>query len=162
MIGIIADTHDNMEAISKAVDFFNSRKVSLVLHAGDLISPFTAREFKRLNSKLIAVFGNNEGEKEGLRKKFSELGVELRDFYEIEHKDKRIFLYHGTYEEIVSMAVKSGEYDIVMRGHTHEAKIEKIGSTLVINPGEACGYLTGRRTIALLDLAKMQVEIHEI
>jgi predicted phosphodiesterase len=41
LIGIISDTHDDMSIIRKAVDLFNEREVGYVLHAGDLISPFT-------------------------------------------------------------------------------------------------------------------------
>jgi len=162
MIGIIADTHDNMSAIREAVEFFNSQDVEMVVHAGDLISPFTAREFKKLNSGLIAVFGNNEGEREGLKKKFSEIGTELKDLHEFEHSGRRIFLYHGTYEEIVSIAARSGLYDVVVRGHTHKAGIERNENCLIINPGECCGYLSGKRTVALLNLEKMEAEIHEI
>ena len=36
---------------------------------------------------------------------------------------------------------------------------EKVKKTLVINPGEACGYLTGKSTIAIIDLEKMEAEI---
>ena len=58
--------------------------------------------------------------------------------------------------------VESKRYDIVVRGHTHKPEIKKVGKTLVINPGEACGYLSGKRTIALLDLEKSKGEIFEI
>ena len=58
MIGIISDSHDNINAIRKAVELFNGKKVKAVLHAGDLVSPFTARAFKELESKLYFVFGN--------------------------------------------------------------------------------------------------------
>ena len=48
LIGVIADTHDNMDKLKKAVDLFNERAVELVLHAGDYIAPFTSRELRRL------------------------------------------------------------------------------------------------------------------
>ncbi|HNR26026.1 MAG TPA: metallophosphoesterase family protein, partial [Methanobacteriaceae archaeon] len=48
LIGIMSDSHDHIEAIRMVVNFFNQKKVDLVLHAGDLISPFTASEFKQL------------------------------------------------------------------------------------------------------------------
>jgi predicted phosphodiesterase len=35
----------------------------------------------------------------------------------------------------------------------------KNGKTLVINPGEVCGYLTGNATMALLDTAKREAKI---
>ena len=45
---------------------------------------------------------------------------------------------------------------------THTIKgIERKGKTLAINPGELCGYLTGKSTIAILDTVKNQAEIVE-
>ena len=66
IIGIMADSHDNLESIEKAVKVFNQEPVDLVVHAGDLISPFTAEIFKKLDSQFLAVFGNNDGERHGL------------------------------------------------------------------------------------------------
>ncbi|MCK4491079.1 MAG: metallophosphoesterase family protein, partial [Candidatus Altiarchaeales archaeon] len=59
MIGLMSDSHHHMDAIRGAVEFFNSRGVDLVLHAGDLISPFTAGEFGKLGCRFVAVYGNN-------------------------------------------------------------------------------------------------------
>jgi len=36
------------------------------------------------------------------------------------------------------------------------------GKTLLVNPGEVCGYLSGRKTVALLDLEEMNAEIVEL
>jgi len=33
---------------------------------------------------------------------------------------------------------------------------------LVVNPGEVCGYLTGKATVGLLDTAKHEARIMEI
>ena len=60
IIGVMADSHDNLESIEKAVKVFNQEQVDLVLHAGDLISPFTAQIFQNLESQFLAVFGNND------------------------------------------------------------------------------------------------------
>jgi predicted phosphodiesterase len=50
----------------------------------------------------------------------------------------------------------------VVSGHTH-IPVNKIrGKTLVICPGEVCGYLSGKATIALLDTAKHEAQIVEI
>ncbi|HDZ14270.1 MAG TPA: YfcE family phosphodiesterase, partial [Pricia sp.] len=34
-IGIVADSHDNVPAIKKAVEYFNKSNISFVIHAGD-------------------------------------------------------------------------------------------------------------------------------
>jgi putative phosphoesterase len=48
---------------------------------------------------------------------------------------------------------------VVVHGHTHETRVCREGNTLVINPGEVCGYLSGRPTIALLDTDAMDVRV---
>ncbi|MEO0083560.1 MAG: YfcE family phosphodiesterase, partial [candidate division WOR-3 bacterium] len=66
VIGIISDTHDNLPNIKRAVKIFNQRKVSLVIHCGDFVAPFTLLTFKELQCPLTGVFGNCDGEKEYL------------------------------------------------------------------------------------------------
>jgi len=155
----MADTHDRLEAVEKAVEFFNREGVEHVLHAGDLVSPFVAPIFKKLNAKLHYVWGNNEGDREFVRLKFGELGIRpLGDFASLELEGRRIALLHGTHQPIVNSLVKSGLFDIIVRGHTHHAEVIE-EKTLVVNPGEVCGYLSGRQTVAMLDLAKLRAEI---
>jgi hypothetical protein len=162
MIGILSDSHDNMEAIKKAVEFLNSAGVELVIHAGDLIAPFTAREYKKLKAKFVGVFGNNDGERKGLTAKFSELGASLEDIVEMDYKGKRIAVYHGTLGAVTDALIRSGKYDVVITGHSHDAEIREENGTLMINPGEVCGYLTGKKTLCLLDLEEMQARIVEL
>ena len=156
MIGIMSDSHDNLDAIKKAVDFFNDSGVELVIHAGDLISPFTAKEFKNLNCEFKAVFGNNDGEKDGLRDFFKDMCF-LDSLIELDIHKKKIAVNHGTNETIIDALVKSRKYDVVVRGHTHKLEIIE-GETLVINPGETCGYLSGEKTVVLLDPTDLSYE----
>jgi hypothetical protein len=158
-IGIMSDTHDRLDAIEKAIDLFNREKVEHVLHAGDLVSPFVAPKFAKLNAKLYIVWGNNDGDKEFIRVKFGEIGVTpLGNFATLELDGKKIALLHGTHEEIVGALLRSGTFDVVVRGHNHRAEIRE-GKTLLINPGEVCGYLTGRQTVAILNLTGLKAEI---
>ena len=158
-IGLMSDTHDRIDAVERAIDFFNRAGVEHVLHAGDLVSPFVASEFAKLKAKLYYVWGNNEGDREFIRAKFGELGVKpLGNFAALELNGRRIALLHGTHEDIVEALSKSGSFDVVVRGHTHRAEIRE-GKPLLVNPGEVCGYLSGRQTVALLDLAELRAKI---
>lgn len=162
MIGILSDSHDNMDAIKAAVELFNKKKVKTVLHAGDIISPFTAIAFSKLDADMYFVFGNNDGDRLLLKQKFDEIGAQCcGDFGDLEIDGKRIALIHGTYEPPVTALAESGDFDIVVRGHTHHAGVTKINETLLINPGETAGVLTGKRTVALLD-PELGVEMVEI
>ncbi|NPA47635.1 MAG: metallophosphoesterase [Thermococci archaeon] len=155
LIGIMSDTHDNLPAIRQAVDFFNEKGVELVLHAGDYVAPFVGRELERLNARFMGVFGNNDGERAGLRKA---LGVE-GEVIEIEANGVKIAVTHGTNDVIVRALARSNLYDIVVVGHTHRYEIREEGRTILVNPGEVCGYLTGIKSVALLDTVRRDVRI---
>jgi putative phosphoesterase len=162
IIGAMSDTHDRLDAVDKAISFFNSQEVTDVLHAGDLVSPFVVRLFSKLKAKLHFVWGNNEGDHDFATVRFADIGVTpLGDFATMQLGGKKIALLHGIHEEIVDSLVESGCYDLVVRGHNHKAEIIE-GVTLVVNPGEVCGYLTGRQTVALIDLQEMHGQIVDL
>jgi hypothetical protein len=161
LIGVIADTHDNLPLVEKAVKYLNDQKVGLVLHAGDYVAPFVIPKFKQLNCKFIGVFGNNDGDHELLKKRFSETtNCTVHDrFAAVEVEGYRIALLHGEETELLSAIIDSGYFNAVIHGHSHNKSIEKKGKTLAINPGELCGYLTGKSTIAILDTIKQEAKI---
>jgi hypothetical protein len=161
-IGLIADTHDRLDAVEKAVKYLNEQGIEHVLHAGDLVSPFVATKFRDLKAKLHIVWGNNEGDKGHIQTMLGKVGAHLLgNLGVLELGGRRIALLHGTSEAVINAFAESGLYDVIVRGHTHEAKIAE-GRTLIINPGEVCGYLSGRQTLAVLDLIKLKAEIVEL
>jgi len=157
LIGIISDSHDNMDAIKRAVDVFNSRNAMLIFHAGDVVSPFTADVFSKLKGEMILIYGNNDGDKLYLKKKFDGIGTFHNDPYIGEINGKSIAMTHKP-EIVDALSLK---YDIVIYGQTHEIDVRK-EECLIVNPGECCGYLTERRTVAIIDLNKMEAEIIEL
>ncbi len=157
IIGIMADSHDNLESIGKAVKVFNQEKVDLVFHAGDLISPFTAKIFQNLDSQFLAVFGNNDGDRYGLQKAYKNLCY-LEDFKEFDSGNKLMAIIHGTNQSIVEAVSSCGKYEVLVRGHTHKLEIIE-GETLIINPGEACGYLSGNETVVLMDSDDLNYQV---
>ena len=74
-IGIISDTHDNIENIQKAVKEFNNRHVEIVLHAGDFVSPIAVESFAGI--KLVGILGNNDTDIPGLTSAFNKIHGEL-------------------------------------------------------------------------------------
>lgn len=160
LIGIMSDSHENMEAISRAVSFFNQKNVERVLHAGDIISPSTWHEFRHLNCPMDLVFGNNDRQKEYLKDKFRGKGTFYGFRMEKKIEGKLILMVHEPYR--IHSKEASQKYDCIIFGHTHETLIQHKGKTLIINPGETCGWTTGHSTVALLDLTEMSAELCEI
>jgi len=163
-IGAVSDSHDNLTQIDKAVQLLNNKKVGLVLHAGDYTSPFTIAHFKKLNCNFIGVFGNNDGDHPLLIKRFQETNncIIRGQFTQISVENYRIGLLHGDEIELLNTLIDSCYFNAVIHGHSHNSGIEQKGKTLVINPGELCGYLTGKATLALLDTERNSAEIVEL
>lgn len=161
IIGLISDTHDRLPLIERAIERLKEERVILVLHAGDYISPFTAKPFANLDAPIIGVFGNNCAETETLSRVYSEVGADLRGYFaEVKEDGLRIALTHGHIKSEMDKAMGGG-YDVVVMGHSHRASVREENSILVINPGEVCGYLTGNSTVAFLDTEKRFAWISE-
>lgn len=158
-IGIVADTHDNMRQVARAVELFNRQEVDLVLHAGDFVAPFAAGGFDNLKTRLIGVLGNCDGEKLLLRDRLKDRGELHEDYHELELEGKRIALMHRP--KFLEALIASGQYDLIIYGHTHKVDLRE-GPPLVINPGECCGWTTGKSTVAIVDLAIMKADIHQL
>jgi len=157
MIGVLADSHDNMIQIRKAVALFKNAGCDLVLHAGDVVAPFAIRELAALGCPVKAVFGNCDGEKQGLEMAMEKFG-EIQDAPLLfSHGGRQILLVH--YHFSIATYASSGKYEVIIYGHTHKADIRREGKTLLLNPGEAGGWLTGKSTAALLDPEKLEAEI---
>jgi putative phosphoesterase len=159
-IGVISDTHDNVEKAEKAVSFFEGEGVEKVVHCGDMVAPFTAEIFDA-GFDFYAVRGNNDGEWD-LKRVVEEFGEFYNNIGELEIAETSICVYHGTEEEIVKGLTKK-DYDYIFRGHTHQKKIEEHNGTTELNPGGI--KLPGQEEdfhVATLNLENQEIEFHRI
>src|SRR5215208_6465820 len=157
-IGLISDTHDNIQNIQKTTSLFNDRRVSFVIHAGDIVSPETVEAFTGV--KLIGILGNNDLKVEELTNAFDKIGGQLKgEFCEMEQDDLIFAIYHGTNLRRKETLIQSGRYDVVVCGHTHKVQNKKVGKTLVVNPGTANGWFFGySATAAVFDIQTRKPE----
>jgi uncharacterized protein len=157
LIGILSDSHDNLTRVREAVRLFNGAGCDLVIHAGDFVAPFAVAELRNLRAPVKAVFGNCDGEKAGLAKAFEGLG-EIREApLRFTHAGLRFLVCH--LDGHVRGHLASKIHEVIVFGHTHKPLAELRDGTLLINPGEAGGWLRGKSTIALLDPATRTTEI---
>ena len=161
-VGIMSDSHDHLFNIRKAVEIFNDAGVGYVLHAGDFVAPFVANELQKLKCPLLGVFGNNDGERIGLQNRLKSFGAEVKvQPAFIELGGKKFVVIHEN--DLADSLAESGKFDVVVYGHTHKSDIRKAtNGCLIVNPGEVCGWLTGKPTIAILDTETMEVKLVEL
>ncbi|HEY4130940.1 MAG TPA: metallophosphoesterase [Gemmatimonadaceae bacterium] len=156
-IGLIADTHDRLPAIAELVKQMQEAGVGMILHAGDYCSPFAFRAFEDAQLTLAGVFGKNDGDREGLVSRAqAAFGAELFESpHSFEIAGRRILLVHDI-GDVNKRSIAS--HEIVIHGGTHQQEMKTRGETLIVNPGEACGWLHGTPSGAILDLDSRAVD----
>lgn len=151
-IGVISDSHDNIDKINKAISLLNERGVEFVVHCGDIVSPFATIPFKNLKCDYIGVFGNNDGDLLMINKITSD------KFYKapkkIEIAQKSIIVFHEPF--IIDNIDEN--IDFVLYGHTHKKDLRKKGLQTIINPGTVSGYLVNEATMCIINLSTKNVE----
>jgi putative phosphoesterase len=157
VIGILSDSHDNLVMVRRAVALFNDMGCDLVIHAGDFVAPFSVAELRNLRSPVKAVFGNCDGERAGLARAFEGLGEVREAPFAFSHAGLRFLVTHM--DGHLAGYLAKIPCDVAVFGHTHKALSEPRDGVLVINPGEAGGWLHGKATAALFDPRKMAVDI---
>ncbi len=155
-IGVLSDSHDRLPAMNAALDEFRRRGVEAIIHAGDLVAPFAARRLQAWTGPLYVTYGNNDGERKGLK------GVlnQIQDGpMQVTLAGRRVLVHH-----YVDWCAPSdiAWADVVVTGHTHEIVNEIRDGKLYLNPGECCGWVSGRCTVAVLDTDRPSAEIVEL
>ncbi len=159
-IAICSDIHDNIWKLERALPGMNEANV--LIFCGDFCAPFTLRQIARgFEGPVHAVLGNNDGDQRLLLQVAEEMGnVELHgQFAELEIGGLRIAVNH--YPEIARGLAASGRYDVVCYGHDHTLHEERVGQTLLINPGEMMG-MKGRSTYMILDTEARTVRVYDV
>lgn len=124
-IGLISDTHGLLR--NEVHDALAG--VSMILHAGDVCSDTILDELA-LIAPVHAVYGNCD----------YPWGLDLTAERVLEVDGLRIHLSHG--HELgrpgsARLAEAYPGFDVIVYGHTHIQKVERVGNVLVVNPGAA-------------------------
>lgn len=158
LIGLISDTHDNVENIKKAISIFKKHKIDLMIHTGDIVAPFTLTFFQNYKIPKIFIRGNNDGDVVKIK---SFLVKEIvPDFpYQkvLDIDNKKIILVHGHQNERIDRALQNQKYDYLIHGHSHLLRDQTVGRTRIINPGAQ--YYKTTNTVAILEPSSDILEV---
>ena len=156
-VGLIADTHDRIPVIAEFVKLMQEAGVAMLIHAGDYCAPFALSPIEEASMSLAGVFGRNDGDRQGLLAKATAgFGAELYEGpHSFELGGQRLLVVH----DIGDVQPRSIEgHSIVVHGFTHQQEMKHRGDTLIVNPGEGCGWLYGTPSAAILDVDSRRVE----
>ena len=77
LVGVVSDTHNRVGNVRNIINLFNSHKVELVIHTGDITKAQTLAYFSELNCPLKGVYGNNDLNEPGLEDTSVKFGFEF-------------------------------------------------------------------------------------
>jgi putative phosphoesterase len=140
-IGVISDTHVNSLAEIPERILATLAEVDLIVHTGDFVAKSVLEGLKRLG-EVKAVRGNMDSE---------ELKRILPEKELLEIEGKRIGITHGwgaPYGIEDRVGGMFEDVDIIIFGHSHQAKNEVKRGVLFFNPGRA------RDSFGILTLGK--------
>ena len=155
LVGVISDSHDNVPKLCAAVDLLRRQGARHLIHAGDYVALFAVKVLTQSGLPFTGVFGNNDGETEGIHVLTKDIHLSP---YRLDLAGRRIVIAHDLSK---LPADARGDADVIVFGHTHQVLVEK-GPPLLLNPGECCGWVTGKSTVALLDTESLDVSILEV
>lgn len=159
LVGLIADTHDAREPTIDALERLDEAGAELLLHAGDLI---TGRTVPLLDGWTTWLARGNADWPESIEEAIDEHACEIRyaTRHEIELEGARIGLVHGEYDGVLEGMIAEGTYDVVVHGHTHRFRDERVEGTRVINPGAV--WRTRSPSVCLYDTVADELERIEL
>jgi hypothetical protein len=162
LIGVFSDVHDNLQNLDALLEAFARDGIDTLLFLGDFCSPIPARRIGTFEGTVHCVFGNGDGDRFAMkslsRDDFPAL-VLHGEYAELTMGRRRIAMTH--YPFYARALARTGDYDAVFSGHTHEQHVEQFGRTLWVNPGEVLGW-KGPPGYAVYDTETHRVELHTL
>jgi len=155
-IAVFSDIHDNLERWREAAKIIEGEKIKIGICCGDVGDLDTLVEISNIFETLYLSLGNFDFKIKNKTELFPKNVKFSHDFGEIEIEKRKIAFVH--YDYATKGLAKLGRYDVVFYGHTHTPWEEKIGSTVLLNPGEIAGQF-GKATFAIYDLKKLKAEL---
>tara|TARA_X000000368_G_C22887870_1_gene648243 strand:- start:315 stop:806 length:492 start_codon:yes stop_codon:yes gene_type:complete len=158
LLGVVSDTHNNLKNIETIISLFNDKKVSLVIHTGDIANAQSLERFSKLNSDLIGVYGNNDRNEMGLKEVANKNNFKFQEPPRILTLcNKNIAIFHEP-DSIDDFLLENRNIDVVIHGHTHRYRHEMKNNVLFFNPGESAGMQKGKNAIGILNLKNLSTK----
>lgn len=157
LVGVVSDTHNNINNIKSIVELFNENNVETVVHTGDITNARSLEMFSELKCPLIGVFGNNDHSEEGLLDVCNKYKFDFRKPpLSLTLNERKIVIFHEP-DLIKKYLEQENDVEIVLFGHTHRFVKEKIDDIILFNPGESAGMIQGKNSIGLIDLDTLEI-----
>jgi putative phosphoesterase len=156
LLGIMADTHNDVEATARAVELFRERGITVIAHAGDITSPKMLEFLKGFTCYIV--LGNGDLiDADDIKAKAASLGFNpVESMIEFTLDGKAFVIFHGNDVPMYRKALASGKYNYIIKGHTHFYENYVSNECRIINPGAVYGH--DESSVVILDIETDRAE----
>jgi putative phosphoesterase len=159
IIAVVSDTHSRHHTVEKVLEILRQRKVTHVIHCGDIEDADTVWLFQGLTAHFV--FGNCDTDRLSLQQAIEGIGETCHgDWGQVEWEGVKIGFVHGHDSRLRHDLEACGHFDFLFYGHTHVAARHECGPTQVINPGAL--HRARPKSFLLLDLSTRKFERIEV
>lgn len=151
IIGILSDIHDQFKNLANALEIFKDHEAEALIFCGDFCSPIAARAISQYPGDVHCIFGNCDGDRFAIASYANAEAPNLKihgEWAELELGERKIAVTH--YPIYGAALARTGDWDAVFSGHTHEAHKDRFDECLWLNPGETLGWKAAP-TVAIYD-----------
>ncbi len=186
-IGLISDVHATVDPLREALAIFQQEQVDITLCAGDIAGygeELDQTVELLIESECQVIAGNHDiwylespvsEEQQWIQAFFSQLPSTLDFTFE----GKRLYVVHASPPQSKMKGIKlldgqgivipdrkeqwtnsleNFKYDVLIVGHTHQVFSERLGNTLVINPGST----KFNHTCTILTLPSLDIQVYSL
>lgn len=153
ILGVISDTHGQLEITARAVQIMKTKGVDQVIHCGDVGGGAIVRLFQTLSAHFVA--GNCDSATT------LQMAVEAagQTFHgrvgKLDLAGRTVAFLHGDSHFAMQGLLAGDDCDLIAHGHTHLAQCQWYDGTLILNPGAMTRC--GQPSIALVRLPDLEV-----
>jgi uncharacterized protein len=151
-IGVLSDTHGEVQRVEQARCLLEKRHVSLLIHCGDVgfeILPL----LKGLRTHFVQ--GNMDAPNQLREAITAPEHTYHGEFGALEIEGRSVAFLHGHDVKLLRDTIHSGQWDLVCCGHSHVYSCHFEGRTLVLNPGALAR--TSHPSLALVEMPSLEV-----
>jgi hypothetical protein len=162
IIGVLSDTHGNVDRTRAAAHTFREQNVRTVIHCGDVGAVEVLDALSDFAVHLV--LGNADRDVSALRRAVEALPnpSSYGEVYADTLDGVRVAAAHGHSRELERLTTE-GSHQYVFHGHTHRRKDEELDSgRRVINPGALGGIPRESRSVCTVNLATGKITFHEL
>jgi|APSaa5957512622_1039677.scaffolds.fasta_scaffold55236_2 uncharacterized protein len=152
-LAIVSDSHHAVDELDKLLSYLQKNGIKHLAHAGDFMTTKVVSVFEKYPEIQVYISRGNMDFQGNVFKEMRALShVEIDDvvFFELEEIQFAISHVQGMAQSSAAGKI----IDIFIHGHTHQPKIEKTETGMIINPGslmDGAGFM-------LMDLPSLEVD----